>query len=81
MDRRDRAPDGARAHIGPMTKRCPICAAPAVRDHAPFCSRGCASRDLLRWLEEGYRLPGAPADPEMIDAAGAEGLDTRRDTD
>ncbi|MEH3122141.1 MAG: DNA gyrase inhibitor YacG [Sphingomonas phyllosphaerae] len=53
--------------------RCPICTAPAVPDHAPFCSRGCKDRDLLQWLGEGYRLPG-----ETIDT---ESLDSRSDTD
>ena len=55
------------------TPRCPICAAPPVPAHAPFCSRGCKDRDLLQWLGDGYRLPG-----ETIDR---ESLDTRRDTD
>ncbi|MBW6527337.1 DNA gyrase inhibitor YacG [Sphingomonas sp. RHCKR7] len=58
-----------------MTQPCPICAAPAHPDHAPFCSRGCKDRDLLRWLGEGYRLPGRPIDDEML-----EGLDKPRDT-
>ncbi|MBB3348757.1 DNA gyrase inhibitor YacG [Sphingomonas sp. BK069] len=58
-----------------MTQRCPICAAPAHPDHAPFCGRGCKDRDLLRWLGEGYRLPGQPIDEEMH-----EGLDKPRDT-
>ncbi|TCP34318.1 DNA gyrase inhibitor YacG [Sphingomonas sp. BK235] len=53
-----------------MTQSCPICAAPARPDHAPFCSRGCKDRDLLRWLGEGYRLPGQPIDEETW-----EGLD------
>jgi endogenous inhibitor of DNA gyrase (YacG/DUF329 family) len=53
--------------------RCPICTAPTVPDHAPFCSRGCKDRDLLQWLGEGYRLPG-----ETIDT---ESLDSRPDTD
>lgn len=45
------------------TKGCPICEQPTHADHAPFCSRGCRDRDLLQWLGEGYRLPGAPVDP------------------
>ncbi|HEY6869780.1 MAG TPA: DNA gyrase inhibitor YacG, partial [Novosphingobium sp.] len=30
-------------------------------DHAPFCSTRCRDRDLVRWLEGGYALPGPPA--------------------
>ncbi|MFW2831632.1 DNA gyrase inhibitor YacG [Sphingomonas sp. ID0503] len=44
-------------------KLCPICAAPPVREFAPFCSPGCRDRDLLQWLGEGYRIPGPPIDP------------------
>ena len=43
-------------------KPCPYCGRPAAPDHAPFCSRGCKDRDLLKWLGEGYRIPGPPAD-------------------
>ena len=55
------------------TTRCPICSAPATPEHAPFCTRGCKDRDLLQWLGEGYRLPGAAVDTES--------LDSRSDTD
>jgi endogenous inhibitor of DNA gyrase (YacG/DUF329 family) len=44
------------------TKACPLCGKPEVPEHAPFCSRGCKDRDLLKWLGEGYRIPGPPAD-------------------
>ena len=43
-------------------KPCPVCRKPPVKEHAPFCSRGCKDRDLLQWLGDGYRLPGPPAD-------------------
>lgn len=45
-------------------KGCPICGKPLSRDEAPFCSRGCKDRDLLKWLGEGYRIPGPPAPPD-----------------
>jgi endogenous inhibitor of DNA gyrase (YacG/DUF329 family) len=51
-----------------MKTSCPLCGAPAQPPHAPFCSRGCKDRDLLRWLGEGYRLPGAAVDPETLDS-------------
>jgi endogenous inhibitor of DNA gyrase (YacG/DUF329 family) len=43
---------------------CPICRKPTDLAFKPFCSRGCKDRDLLQWLGEGYRLPGAAADPD-----------------
>ena len=52
-------------------KNCPLCGQPTVREHAPFCSRGCKDRDLLRWLDEGYKIPGP--------AAASQGLDSDED--
>ncbi|MFL6729302.1 MAG: DNA gyrase inhibitor YacG [Sphingomicrobium sp.] len=46
----------------PKPKRCPVCRKPESTDHAPFCSAGCKDRDLLKWLGDGYRIPGPPAD-------------------
>ncbi|WP_374944855.1 DNA gyrase inhibitor YacG [Sphingomonas sp.] len=51
-----------------MTAPCPVCRKPSRPENAPFCSPGCKDRDLLQWLDEGYRLPGAPADPEGLDS-------------
>ena len=45
-------------------KTCPLCGKPEQPEHAPFCSRGCKDRDLLKWLGEGYRIPGPPADEQ-----------------
>ncbi len=55
------------------SKRCPVCGKPASGGHAPFCSRGCKDRDLLKWLGEGYRIPGPPADPAGVDSEEGEG--------
>ena len=52
----------------PKAKSCPLCGKPSHDAHAPFCSRGCKDRDLLKWLGEGYRIPGPPADPEALDS-------------
>lgn len=57
------------------TDACPLCGAPASADNAPFCSRGCKDRDLLRWLGEGYRIPGPPVD-EGMDEKHSNGLDS-----
>lgn len=46
-----------------ITAKCPICRKPAVHEFRPFCSRGCRDRDLVNWLDEGYRVP-APLDDE-----------------
>lgn len=48
----------------PSTRRCPICGKPRSSEHAPFCSPRCRDRDLVRWLEDGYAIPGPPADRE-----------------
>jgi hypothetical protein len=52
-----------------MTKAnsCPHCGNPTDPAHAPFCSRGCKDRDLLKWLSDGYAIPGEPVDPEALD--------------
>jgi endogenous inhibitor of DNA gyrase (YacG/DUF329 family) len=42
-------------------KTCPICGKPRVAAHAPFCSARCRDRDLLKWLDDGYSLPGPSA--------------------
>jgi endogenous inhibitor of DNA gyrase (YacG/DUF329 family) len=55
------------------SKRCPVCRKPEATEHAPFCSRGCKDRDLLKWLGEGYRIPGPSVDPDGVDSAGGEG--------
>ena len=55
------------------TKSCPVCSAPLSPKHAPFCSQRCKDRDLLRWLGEGYRIPGPAADPETLDSGEGEG--------
>jgi endogenous inhibitor of DNA gyrase (YacG/DUF329 family) len=56
---------------------CPLCGKPASAAHKPFCGQGCRDRDLLKWLGEGYRVPGPPADPEAA-IASEDGLDSDR---
>ena len=57
----------------PESKTCPLCGKPASDDHAPFCSRGCKDRDLLKWFSEGYRIPGPAADPAGVDSEDSAG--------
>ncbi|HJS40077.1 MAG TPA: DNA gyrase inhibitor YacG [Sphingomicrobium sp.] len=57
-------------------KGCPSCGKPASTAHVPFCSPRCRDRDLLRWLGEGYRIPGPPA--EESDLAGVDRDDDAR---
>jgi len=49
-------------------KPCPVCGKQPTPEHAPFCSRGCKDRDLLKWLGEGYRIAGPPAEPQGLDS-------------
>jgi endogenous inhibitor of DNA gyrase (YacG/DUF329 family) len=49
-----------------------LCGRPGAPDHAPFCSRGCKDRDLLKWLGEGYRIPGPPAESDGLDSDGLD---------
>jgi uncharacterized protein len=37
---------------------CPTCSRPGQQDYRPFCSQRCANRDLGRWLDGSYVLPG-----------------------
>ena len=55
------------------SKGCQICGKPGHAEHAPFCSRGCKDRDLLKWLGEGYRIPGPKAEPDVLDSDTGEG--------
>jgi endogenous inhibitor of DNA gyrase (YacG/DUF329 family) len=49
------------------TRKCPICRKPRSAEFAPFCSARCRDRDLARWFNEGYAVPGEPAKPEDLD--------------
>jgi len=50
-----------------MTSRhCPICRKPRSAEFTPFCSSRCRDRDLARWFNEGYAIPGPPADPDEL---------------
>lgn len=56
----------------PKSKSCPLCGKPLSPDHAPFCSQGCKDRDLLKWLGEGYRIAGPPAEQDGLDSEDSE---------
>jgi endogenous inhibitor of DNA gyrase (YacG/DUF329 family) len=56
----------------PKAKSCPICGKPEVTEHAPFCSSRCKDRDLLKWLGEGYRIAGPPADSARVDSEDSD---------
>ena len=56
-----------------QSKTCPLCGRPEKPEHAPFCSRGCKDRDLLKWLREGYRIPGPAAAPDRVDSEDDDG--------
>lgn len=54
--------------------RCPLCGKREDPANKPFCSQGCRDRDLLNWLDEGYRIP-----VREEEEAGETGLDIRPD--
>ena len=45
----------------PKPRPCPMCGKPRTTEFAPFCGARCRDRDLLRWLDDGYAIPGKPA--------------------
>ncbi|MFN6933534.1 MAG: DNA gyrase inhibitor YacG [Tsuneonella sp.] len=47
-------------------RTCPICKKPRSEAFAPFCSKACKDRDLVRWFSDGYTVPGDPVDPESV---------------
>ena len=48
----------------PSGRKCPICGKPRSAEHAPFCGVRCRDRDLVKWLDDGYALPGPAVDPD-----------------
>jgi len=55
------------------TTRCPTCRGVSNREGNkvfPFCSERCQLVDLGRWLNEDYRVPAEPADPDETDPEG-----------
>ena len=45
----------------PRSRPCPICKKPRSAEFAPFCSDRCRDRDLARWFNDGYAVPGPQA--------------------
>ncbi|WP_066702350.1 DNA gyrase inhibitor YacG [Sphingobium amiense] len=64
--------------MSPKPASCSICGQPAQAATRPFCSPACRDRDLLQWLGEGYRVPGASAAAGFQKNDG-EGLDSEAD--
>ena len=61
-------PVSAAARTAGVLGRCPLCGKPAQAAFQPFCSAGCRDRDLLKWLNEDYRVPAGPAANDSGDA-------------
>jgi uncharacterized protein len=53
------------------TAKCPLCKNPSTPESRPFCSEGCRNRDLLKWLDDGYAIPG-PAAPDPEHSSGSD---------
>ena len=49
------------------SRKCPVCGKPRSAEYAPFCGTRCKDRDLVRWLDQGYALPGPRAESEPPD--------------
>ncbi|MEO6152682.1 MAG: DNA gyrase inhibitor YacG [Croceibacterium sp.] len=47
-------------------RKCPICRRPREAEFTPFCSARCRDKDLARWFNDAYAVPGPPADPEAL---------------
>ncbi len=47
-------------------EKCPLCKKISTPQFRPFCSAGCKDRDLLKWLGDGYRVAGPPAEEAII---------------
>lgn len=57
------------------TAACPLCGKPSIPEFAPLCSQGCKDRDLLAWLNEGYRIPVRDDETERetgLDSGGGD---------
>ncbi len=48
-------------------RKCPVCGKLRAAEHAPFCSTRCRDRDLVKWLDDGYAVPGPPVPPDDPD--------------
>tara|TARA_Y100000768_G_scaffold129194_1_gene95949 strand:- start:235 stop:414 length:180 start_codon:yes stop_codon:yes gene_type:complete len=44
--------------ILPLKKKskCPTCKKPSIDTFTPFCSKKCASLDLMKWLSDEYQI-------------------------
>jgi endogenous inhibitor of DNA gyrase (YacG/DUF329 family) len=49
-----------------VSRPCPICRKPATAEFKPFCSARCRDRDLARWFNDGYAVPGPRATEEDL---------------
>lgn len=49
-----------------LPRPCPICKKPRRDEFAPFCSSRCRDRDLVKWLDDGYAVPGPPVPPDAL---------------
>jgi len=50
----------------PAARACPICRKSQTEPFTPFCSPRCRDRDLARWFNDGYSVPGPPATEEDL---------------
>jgi uncharacterized protein len=57
-----------------ISNLCPICNVSSHVDYQPFCSRRCADKDLLKWLNGEYYIPSIEL-LDLDDNGGDGGID------
>ncbi|MFG0330331.1 MAG: DNA gyrase inhibitor YacG [Phycisphaerales bacterium] len=65
MNAKKNQPDTDVTRTAKSPPECPICGAPAPRDHEsfPFCSKRCRLVDLGRWMGGDYTVSRPATDP------------------
>lgn len=56
--------------------RCPLCKEPQVHEFRPFCSKRCRDRDLMGWIDEGYRIPARSTEEDELQKSSDYGVDS-----
>lgn len=58
------------------TGACPLCKEPQAYEFRPFCSKRCRDRDLMGWIDEGYRIPARSTEEDELQKSSDYGVDS-----